>query len=164
VNANDILKYGHQTILEGLYDLSENEWHIPGVCGYWSVKDIMAHLASYELLLVDVLQSLTGSAETPTLDRYLADFEAFNDNEVNRRSEYTTAEVWHEYETAHQKSLELIDLIPYEGRRLNGTLPWYGEGYDLEDFLVYSYYGHKREHSAQMAVFKDELQLVVNYN
>ena len=38
-----------------------------------------------------------------------------------------------------------------------GTLPWDGEDYALDDFLVYGYYGHKREHSAQIAAFRDRL-------
>jgi hypothetical protein len=38
-----------------------------------------------------------------------------------------------------------------------GTLPWYGPEYALDDFIVYSYYGHKREHSAQINVFRDQL-------
>ena len=65
MNTNGILKYGHHTILEELNGLSEAEWLEPGVCGYWSVKDIVAHLASYEWLLVDVLESLLGHEETP---------------------------------------------------------------------------------------------------
>jgi hypothetical protein len=27
--------------------------------------------------------------------------------------------------------------------------------YALDDYIVYAYYGHKREHSAQIAVFRD---------
>ena len=42
-------------------------------------------------------------------------------------------------------------------RRQAGLIDWYGAEYDLEDFLIYSYYGHKREHSAQIEVFKDLL-------
>ena len=38
-----------------------------------------------------------------------------------------------------------------------GTLPWYGMAYSLDDVLVYMYYGHKREHSAQIAAFRDRL-------
>jgi hypothetical protein len=162
MNANDILKYGHNTVLEGLYGLTDDEWQIPGACGYWSVKDIMAHLASYEQLLVDIQQTFLGQTDTPTLDRYLADFEAINDKEVNQRSDYNTAEVWTEYEMAHQKTLQIIAQIPHEKRRLSGTLPWYGAEYDLEDLLVYMYYGHKREHSAQMAVFRDKVQSAVS--
>jgi hypothetical protein len=42
-------------------------------------------------------------------------------------------------------------------RRQNGALPWYGAEYDLEDFIAYSFYGHKREHTAQINVFRDAL-------
>jgi hypothetical protein len=28
--------------------------------------------------------------------------------------------------------------------------------YALDDVLIYMYYGHKREHSAQIAVFRDQ--------
>ena len=41
--------------------------------------------------------------------------------------------------------------------RENGTLPWYGAEYSLDDFIVYTYYGHKREHAAQIAAFRDHL-------
>ena len=37
------------------------------------------------------------------------------------------------------------------------TCPWYGGEYSLEDQLVYRYYGHQREHCAQVEVFRDRL-------
>ncbi len=39
----------------------------------------------------------------------------------------------------------------------SGPLPWYGPEYDLDDFIAYTFYGHKREHSAQIAAFADVL-------
>ena len=33
--------------------------------------------------------------------------------------------------------------------------------YSLEDFIVYTFYGHKREHSAQIAAFRDRLATVI---
>jgi len=72
VNASDILKYGHRTVLATLDGLPEAEWYTPNVCGVWSVKDILAHLASFEHMLVDVLNSLLCGTPTPTLDRYRA--------------------------------------------------------------------------------------------
>jgi hypothetical protein len=49
----------------------------------------------------------------------------------------------------------LITGISAEMRQRPGTLPWYGMEYALDDFIVYQYYGHKREHMAQVNVFKD---------
>ena len=66
MNAVDVLRYGHGTVLTTLEGVPSTEWTTPGVCGVWSVKDIVAHLASYELALVDVLTSLTKGGPTPT--------------------------------------------------------------------------------------------------
>lgn len=157
MNALDILKNGHQTVLSSVEGLAERDWETPNVCGVWSVKEIIAHLASYEQMLVDVLRSLSGDDDTPTLDRYKLGIQQFNDYEVGQRQGRSVSEVLAEYEAAHAQAMTLLADIPVEGRRLNGTLPWYGEDYDLEDFLVYSFYGHKREHCAQIAVFRDQL-------
>ena len=157
MNSIDILRYGHETVKEAIADLPDNEWQMAGVCGHWSVKEVVDHLASYEHLLIEVLRSLLEDAPlTPTLDRLLDD-EQFNDDEVAQRQELTIAESWRGYEIAHETAVALLTQIPPEQQRLNGALPWYGGDYDLEDFLVYTYYGHKREHSAQIAAFRDAI-------
>lgn len=157
MNADDVLRYGHQTVTQTLDRLPPEAWDTPGVCGVWSVKEIIAHLASFEQLLVDVLNSLLGDKPTPTLDSFRRDYIRFNDAEVEARRDKTAGQVWAEYEQAHAQTLALIDQIPVETRRQNNILPWYGAAYDLEDFIAYSSYGHKREHSAQIAVFIDKL-------
>jgi hypothetical protein len=53
--------------------------------------------------------------------------------------------------------MQLSAGVPANLLRQPGTLPWYGPEYALDDFLVYSFYGHKREHTAQIAVFADTL-------
>jgi uncharacterized protein (TIGR03083 family) len=157
MNASDVLKYGQLTLLGTLEGLPDPAWTEPGACGDWSVKDIVAHLASYELALVDILTGLTGGGPTPTLDRFLADGAAFNDAEVARRAGQSPAETLAELNTAHARVMALIDRVPLEARRQPGILPWYGADYDLEDVIGYMYYGHKREHGAQIAVVRDRL-------
>ena len=155
MNSIDILHYGHETVKTTVADLSDNEWQMAGVCGHWSIKEIIDHLASYEQLLVEVLTSLLPDAPpTPTLNRLLLDDVQFNDDEVALRRDLTAQESWTAYETTHETAVSLLAQIPLEGQRLKGTLPWYGDNYDLEDFLVYTYYGHKREHCAQIDVFR----------
>jgi uncharacterized damage-inducible protein DinB len=157
MNTNDVLKYGHQTVLQTIEGLPEAEWHTPGVCGVWSVKEIIAHLASFEHLLVDVLNSLLDESPTPTLDKFFEDHLQFNDTEVLKRRDKTVSEVWAEYEDTHAQTAALMNQIPPETRRQNGILSWYGAEYDLDDFIAYTFYGHKREHCAQIAVFRDQL-------
>ena len=158
MNATDTLKYGHLTVLKSIEGLPEADWHAPGVCGVWSVKDIVAHLASFEYLLIDVLKTLLADGPFPTLEKYGADPGGFNDAEVEARRDKTVAEVLAEYNETQAQTMQLLAQIPVELRQQNGALPWYGQEYDLDDFIVYTFYGHKREHCAQIAVFRDQLE------
>ncbi|MBI3981601.1 MAG: maleylpyruvate isomerase N-terminal domain-containing protein [Gemmatimonadetes bacterium] len=155
MNISDILRYGHQTVLDTVDGLPDTEWDTGGVCGVWSVKDIVAHLASFEHVLVDVLNSLLAGGPTPYLERWAGD--KFNEEEVAKRKSKTPAQVFAEYKDTHAKNMSLVAKIPAEKCRQAGTLPWYGEEYSLDDFVVYTYYGHKREHCAQIKLFRKRL-------
>lgn len=155
MNADEVFRYGHLTLLEVLDGLSDDEWNIPGACGVWSVKDIVAHLASYELATADVFASLLGEGSTPVLDLLLAEGERFNDAQVRQRQAQRAWETMDEYRAAHERAARLLAQIPVARRREAGLLPWYGAEYDLEDLIAYMSYGHKREHSAQIALFRN---------
>jgi hypothetical protein len=157
MNALDILEFGHQTIMDAIAGLPEEDWTLPGVSGDWSVKDVIAHLTSFEHVLIDVLNRTFGSGSSPTLDRWVRDSQQFNDDEVARRRRGSARDVLAEYKEAHFETINLLIRIPPEALRQEGLLPWYGDGYDLEDFIVYTFYGHKREHGAQIAAFRDRV-------
>ena len=44
----DVLSYGNATVLRAVSDLPAADWDTAGVCGWWSVREIVAHLASFE--------------------------------------------------------------------------------------------------------------------
>ncbi len=157
MNAEDVIKYGHLTVLQTLDGLDADVCEVGGVCGVWSVKQIVAHLASHELVLVDVLNSLLEGAETPQLDTYMRQGAAFNDLEVERRAGRSYAEIVGEYSAAAARTQTLIARVPVAQRRQVGLLAWYGAEYDLEDAIAYSNYAHKREHCAQINVYRDTL-------
>ena len=157
MNAADILKYGHQTVLRAIDGLADADWETPGACGIWSVKDIMAHLASYEHLLVEILASFLGGGPTPYLTQFRKTGDTFNDVQVAARTEKTVQDVLVEYNDTQAQTMALVAQIPVETLRETGTIPWYGMEYALDDLIVYMYYGHKREHSAQIAAFRDHL-------
>jgi hypothetical protein len=157
MNASDILKYGHGTVLQSIEGLPESAWEAPGACGVWSIKDIIAHLASYEHVLVDVLTTFVSSSPTPYLSKFTDPGGNFNDPEVAARKGKSVYEVLGEYNDINAQVMSLAARIPAETFRQTGTLPWYGMEYALDDFIVYTQYGHKREHSAQIAAFRDRL-------
>lgn len=159
MNAVDILKYGHLWVLRHVDGLTEPQWQVNGVCGVWSVKDIVAHLASFELVLKELLSSKLEDCPTPTLDFYRTlKGDEFNAQQVGQRFELTPDQTLKEYSSIYSDVAGLIQRIPVDTLRQPGTLPWYGLEYALDDFIVYSFYGHKREHMAQVAVYRDRLK------
>src|SRR5438876_9694058 len=155
MNTYDILKYGNITLMKTLDRMPDTDWDVPSVCGFWSAKDVMAHLASYEAALVEILSNQLEKCPTPTLDRFIDPNIDFNDDQVGLRKDRTLDEVLAEYREAYDHSLILVKQIPVQTLQKPGVLEWYGPEYSLDDFFVYTYYGHKREHSAQIAVFCD---------
>lgn len=153
MNIRDILTYGQNHVLEAVEDLSAADWETPGVCGEWSAKDVVAHLASFENVLLDVLKYIIGDKDTPHLQAFTSDPD-FNDNEVLKRRSKSWIVVLAELALAHDEVMNLIGQLPVQVLREKGVLAWYGDDYDLEDFIVYSYYGHKREHTAQIEAYK----------
>lgn len=156
MNTADILNYGHRTFTRSLESIPRADWDTPGVCGAWSVRDIVAHLASYEQFLVEILNNLIDpNNDIPSLKGLAAGYDTFNEAEVNKRAGMSADDVLREYNEGYEQGQRLLASIPAEKQDAEGTLPWYGDSYDLQDFIVYTYYGHKREHAAQLDVFRD---------
>ena len=158
MNATDILRYGQGTALRAVEGLPEEDWTTGGVCGIWSVKGIIAHLASYEQVLAEVLTTVVDGAPTPYLDRFTDRSGNFNDTEVAAREGLSVADTLGEFNEVHARVLTALAALPADLLRQPGTIPWYGAEYAIDDLLVYAYYGHKREHSAQIAVFRDRIR------
>jgi hypothetical protein len=159
MHMHDIIKYGDMEIVKATSKIPYEYWDLANVCGVWSVKNIVAHLASYELLLIDSLNTLLdANAPTPTLNELFRLGDAWNDEEVEKRKTLVSVDTLLDYVHNFGKAAELLKQIPDELIHQSGALAWYGEAYDLEDFLAYAFYGHKREHSAQINAFYDILK------
>jgi hypothetical protein len=152
MNAVDVLKYGNLTMLSTVESVPQERWEISGACGWWSVKNIVAHLASYERALEDLLVAFVDGDPLTFPSPFTADF---NDSQVDQRRHLSPSETLAEYNKSHARVMELVREIPDETLRQPGLLPWYGDEYALDDLIVYQYYGHKREHCGQIAVWRD---------
>ncbi len=159
MNPQDILKYGHATVLRTLNAFPAAELSTAGAVGYWSVKDVVGHLASFEQVLIEIIENLIKPRPIPLTQQFAANGQAFNDEQVDRlRRPRTMAQVFEEYRAAHERVRTGVGALPPSLWRQPGILPWYGAEYDLEDFIVYTFYGHKREHCGQIATFSDRFK------
>jgi uncharacterized damage-inducible protein DinB len=156
MNASELLEKSNLLVIQTVDDLPETAWDIPGACGNWSVKDIIAHLASYEHIIVDVLSIFQKEQPTPYILQFLHQLDQFNKVEVEARKYETAQHVLDEYQDAQIEATSLLMQIPDEKVQERGTMPWYGEDCCLADFIN-RIYDHTREHCAQIARFRQRL-------
>ncbi len=158
MNAPTILHDAYKTLIRAAVAIPLAHWQENGVCGIWSVKDIVAHMTSYEQVKVEVLTGFLHSAPSPLLDLLLADSQRFNLEQVDVRQHLSAQAIMDEYAAAYDTARRLLDQIPPEMRQQNGTMPWYGNDYNLDDYLAYQY-GHACEHAAQINLFRTQILL-----
>lgn len=156
----DVLKYGNQTVLRVVEGLPSADWATAGVCGWWSVREIIAHLASFEHILSEALEIAGGARDGygPTLRAWFRDGQAFNDDQVAARAALSPEETLADYTAAQAQTMALAAALSPEAWLQTGFLRAYGPEYDPQDFITYALYGHKREHAAQIAVFRDAIK------
>jgi uncharacterized damage-inducible protein DinB len=125
MNTLDILKYGHLTLFGSLEKVPFENWETERVCGVWSVKDIVAHLATYELWHTEVLNDVLGiSVPTAIMDSRAEHGDRFNDVEVEKRCGLSPQEVLGEYKNNQAEMMALAKQVPGSMLVENGTLPW----------------------------------------
>ena len=154
MNAHDILFYGNRTLLESLERVPPDARTKSGLIGWWSAREAMAHLAIFEAGLTEILESFLGG---PPPQLMVGMESEKNDALVAQKQSMSFDELLAEYKAHVARNLALIEKISPDTRRAAGTLPWYGAEYALDDYLVYTYYGHKREHAARFEAFGDAL-------
>ena len=157
MNASELLEKGHMMVIQTVDGLPELQWDAPGVCGNWSVKDIIAHLASYEHVLLDVLNTFSGKEPTPYVLRFISQTQEFDDAEVAARRYATAQQVIDEYQDTQVRTTSLLEQIPAETVQRQGTMPWYQQGLSLADFIN-RMYEHTREHCDQIVGFHNRIK------
>jgi hypothetical protein len=119
--------------------LSESELLEPGVVGSWSVRDIIAHVTTWE---EEALKHLPGILEGRRPPRYSVTYggiDAFNALVGARKKDLPLAEVFRQQAAVHRRVVALIERTP-EKELASGTR--------FRNRLRLDTYGHYAGHTA----------------
>ena len=152
MNPVDVLRYGQRTIDGLVGQLRPDDWTVTAL-GVWTTKDVVGHLGAFEVRFADVLAVFLG--ESPASNLLQDDYATFNDVQAAIRRDWSVGDVLDEYRGAYERVMGLAERVPDARWVEVGTIPWYGPEYALDDLLVYSMYGHKREHAPQLEAILD---------
>jgi len=99
---------------EAYAGLTETQLVEPGVSGDWSVRDILAHVTSWEQEALKHLPTLLEGGKPPRYSVTHGGIHAFNRTMTEQKSRLTLAEVRKELGETHQRLITLIESVPQE--------------------------------------------------
>ncbi len=153
MHAPDVLRYGHEMVERTIERYGPADWSRVAL-GTWTARDLLGHLGAFEARAADVLATFV---DAPVLtDLMDADPSTFNDDQAAVRADWSVADLLEEYRTSYARVAGHAAQISPERWRETGTIPWYGAGYSLDDWAIYTLYGHKREHDPQLSAALDQ--------
>jgi uncharacterized damage-inducible protein DinB len=139
------LQAARQELLAALAGIAPDS--VVQVCGEWTAKDVLGHVADWEWVGVQGLR-LMARGKSPLVE-VVRDLEGWNREHVAARRGQPWEAVLRDLHDARQA---LLDALQATAPHLLGqqfSLPWGGEGTPADWLAVYP--GHDREHAAELA-------------
>jgi uncharacterized damage-inducible protein DinB/predicted RNase H-like HicB family nuclease len=112
------------------------------VCGHWTLKDVLGHVADWEWIGVEGLRQM--AAGRPPQVEHVADLDAWNQAHYEARREQPWEDIWADLHAARTALLETLERISQADLARSFALPWGPEGTAYQWVSVYI--SHDREH------------------
>jgi hypothetical protein len=133
--------------LEELLDgLSAEKLGHPGVEVDWSIKDILAHIAAWERVAVDIVSATQSGITLPTyVSKVFENVDVFNAKVYEKHKAWSISKIQEEFSAAHQEFIKLIASLGEDFVFRN--LPFEGaEKFTIQYMISANTHWHYREH------------------
>ena len=92
--------------------LSESELLVPGVTKAWSVRDIIAHVTTWEEEAVKHLPGILEGRRPPRYSVTYGGIDAFNAQVTARKKDLSLAEILEQQKAVHRRVIAMIERAP----------------------------------------------------
>jgi hypothetical protein len=130
--------------------LPEEQLMEPGVTGAWSVRDIIAHVTTWEEEALEHLPSILEGRRPPRYSVVYGGIDAFNALMTKRKEGLSLSEVLRQLDDTHQRLIDLIESAP-EDQLIRETR--------FRRRLRLDTYGHYPKHSAAIRRWRERREI-----
>ncbi|MBV9626420.1 MAG: ClbS/DfsB family four-helix bundle protein [Acidobacteria bacterium] len=106
------LESAWRDLQESYAGLSDSEIMKPGVTGQWSVRDILAHVTTWEQEALNHLPTILGGRKPPLYSVSHGGIDSFNRAMTEKKRDLTWADVCRDLEETHRRVHDFIGLVP----------------------------------------------------
>jgi uncharacterized damage-inducible protein DinB/predicted RNase H-like HicB family nuclease len=113
------------------------------VCGEWTLKDVLGHVADWEWFGVDGLRQMA-AGQSPQVE-HVQDIDAWNQAHVEARRDQAWETVWADLHAARRALLDVLEEMSQAQLGRSFPFPWGPEGTPYQ--WIWVYFRHDREHA-----------------
>ena len=106
------LDKGWRSFQQAHAGLSEAQLMIPGVTGTWSVRDILAHVTTWEEEALKHLPLILKGGRSPRYSLTYGGIDAFNALKTEEKGNLSLAQVFQEMHEVHRRLIAYIESVP----------------------------------------------------
>jgi hypothetical protein len=153
VDKKSILKEmgtSYAALEEILTSLDKTQYFTEGVIPGWSIKDILAHIASWQHRLLGWLDAAVRNEE-PAISgpNNVEEMDALNAQFYDENKALPLDEVLTDFRTTHQHIMDIVRAMPEEDLMSPNRFSW-SKGEPLWQAIAGDTYEHYREHIEQI--------------
>jgi hypothetical protein len=113
------------------------------VCGVWTLKDVLGHVADWEWFGVEGLRQMA-AGHAPQVE-YVGDLDAWNQAHVEARRDQPWEAVWADLHAVRRALLDVLEEMSQAQLRRFFSFPWGPAGTPYQ--WIWVYLRHDREHA-----------------
>ncbi|PJF36723.1 MAG: hypothetical protein CUN49_04030 [Candidatus Thermofonsia Clade 1 bacterium] len=148
------LRRSRANLLAAIEGLSPNDMLRPGVVGFWSVKDVLAHLTVWESELVTALSQLDRPSLVPHIVQ-IEDIDAFNAEQYHINAPRPLERVLEDFHGVHKHLLRAVEALDERTLTDVRKFRWL-EGEPLTYLIADCAHWHEDEHAEQIRQWRAE--------
>lgn len=103
-----------RALKESYAGLSDPELTRSGVTGAWSVRDILAHVTTWEQEALKYLPLILEGGRPPRYSTQYGGIDAFNARMTEQKKDLSLAEVLGQLDDVHRRVVDLVQSVPEE--------------------------------------------------
>lgn len=152
------LRTARKELQDTLADMGEEDYLRPKAIDKWTLKDLVAHVASWDEEMVRVLQTFPMPGES--LYTYLIsernDFATWNEEQIALRRDHSVSQVISEFETARRDLIQVIEGLTDAVLNRSRMTSWGTPATGFE--ILGTQAEHDREHAAQVRSYRKKIE------
>lgn len=152
------LRGARKEFSETIQGLTEEDFLRPKAIDKWTLKDLLAHIASWDEEVVRVLQTfaLSGESQYTYVIVDKNDFALWNEEQIQMRAARSANEVIGEFESARRDLIQVVEGLTDPVLNRSRMTSWgkQSTGFDL----ILAQIEHDREHAEQVRSYRKKIE------